>query len=70
MNFVTWKPMVDIGFWARLTKKKIEEYKLDSSARPLTAKFRLSNKPDKNSILSINAYSFGEEIEEEKSGPI
>lgn len=45
MNYITWNVMVDIGFWSRLTKKKIEEYKLDATARPLTAKFRLSNKP-------------------------
>lgn len=30
MNFVYWNAMIDIGFWSRLTKKKIEEYKLDS----------------------------------------
>lgn len=62
--------MVDIGFWSRLTKKKIEEYKLDASDKPLVAKFRLSNKPDKISILSVNAYSFGETLQEDKSGPI
>lgn len=25
---VTWNVMIDIGFWSRLAKKKIEEYKL------------------------------------------
>ncbi len=62
MNFITWKVMVDIGFWARLTKKKIEEYKLDSEPKLLQTKFRLSNKPDKISILSVNAYSFGDTV--------
>lgn len=70
MNFITYKAMIDIGFWSRLTKKKVEEYKLDASPKPLVAKFRLSNKPDKMSILSINAYSFGDTTDEEKSGPI
>lgn len=31
MNFIKWNIAPDIGFWVRLTKKKIEEYKLDSS---------------------------------------
>jgi len=45
MNFIYWNTMMDIGFWSRLTKKKIEEYKLDSSDKKLVAKYRLSNKP-------------------------
>ncbi len=45
MNFINWNAMVDIGFWSRLTKKKVEEYKLDSDPKLLIAKYRLSNKP-------------------------
>ena len=70
MKYSYWNAMIDIGFWARLTQKKIEEYKLDDSAKPLTAKFRLSNKPEKMSILSIDAYSFNDIAEGEKAGPV
>jgi hypothetical protein len=62
MDFITWKVMIDIGFWSRLTKKKIEEYKLDASPKSLQSKFRLTNKAEKISTLSINAYSFGDTI--------
>ena len=70
MNFTTWRANLDIGFWTRLTQKKIDEYKLDSHARPLIAKYTLSNKPDKFSLLRIDAYSFGDTVDEEKSGPV
>jgi len=69
MNFTFWNVMIDIGFWSRLAKKKIEEYKLTASTQPLIAKFRLSKKPEKISILSIDAFSF-EEVNEDPSGPI
>jgi hypothetical protein len=70
MDFITWKGMADIGFWTHLTKKKIEEYKLSAEPRFLQAKCGPTNKPDKISLLSINAYSFGDTIEEEKSGAV
>jgi hypothetical protein len=69
MEFVTWNVMIDIGFWTRLSKKKIEEYKLDDSPKPLIAKYRLSNQPSKVSMLSIDAFSFGL-VEEDQSGPV
>ena len=62
--------MVDIGFWSRLAKKKIQEYKLDATSKTLVAKYRLSNKPEKLNILSIDAYSFGDTADGEKSGPV
>ena len=34
------------------------------------AKYRLANKPEKLNILSIDAYSFGDTAEENKSGPV
>lgn len=70
MNFLNWNTMVDIGFWSRLTKKKIQEYKLDAAEKPLTAKYRLSNKPEKLNILSIDAYSFGDTADGDPSGPV
>jgi hypothetical protein len=57
-KLVTWNVMIDIGFWSRLAKKKMEIYKLTSTPQNLIAKFRLSNKPEKFSILSIDAFSF------------
>lgn len=69
MNLSTWSVMIDIGFWSKLAKKKIEEYQLAASSQPLIAKFRLSNKPEKISILSIDAFSFAPS-QEEKSGPV
>lgn len=62
--------MVDIGFWSRLTKKKIEEYKLNADEKPLVAKFRLANKSEKLNILSIDAYSFGDTADGDRSGPV
>jgi hypothetical protein len=62
--------MPDIGFWTTLTKKKIEVYKLDAEPKFLQTKFRLGNKPEKISTLSINAYSFGDTLEEIQSGAV
>lgn len=45
LNFTTWNVMIDIGFWTRLTKNKIENYKLDDAPKPLVAKYRISNRP-------------------------
>ena len=70
MNFLLWNTMIDIGFWSRLTKKKIEEYKLDAQVKPLHAKSSLANKSEKLNILSIDAYSFGDTPEAEASGPV
>lgn len=58
MHFTHWSVMIDIAFWTTLAKKKIEEFKLSSSQHTLVAKYRLTNKPDKMSILSIDAFSF------------
>ena len=58
MNFAFWNVMIDIGFWTRLAKNKIESYKLDDSDRPLFPKFRLTNRPEKISLLTIDAFSF------------
>ena len=69
MHFVYWNVMIDIGFWTRLTKNKIEVYQLDDTPKLLVPKFRISNRPEKLSLLSIDAFSFGLS-EEDKSGPI
>ena len=45
MNFAYWNVMIDIGFWTRLAKNKIEHYQLDDGVRPLVAKYRISNRP-------------------------
>jgi len=45
MNFAFWNVMIDIGFWTRLAKNKIEIYQLDDKPQPLIAKFRISNRP-------------------------
>lgn len=45
MNFAFWNVMIDIGFWTRLAKNKIEVYQLDDKPQPLIAKFRISNRP-------------------------
>ena len=44
-SLITWNVMIDIGFWSRLAKKKIEEYQLKAEPQPLVARFRLSNRP-------------------------
>ena len=61
--------MIDIGFWTRLAKNKIEFYKLDDNDRNLVAKFRISNRPEKMSILTVDAFSF-DLGQEEQSGPV
>lgn len=68
-SLVTWNVMIDIGFWSRLAKKKIEEYQLRADPQPLVARFRLSNRPEKFSILSIDAFSFAMGSEDQ-SGPV
>lgn len=68
-SLVTWNVMIDIGFWSRLAKKKIEDYQLSAEPQPLVARFRLSNRPEKISILSVDAFSFAL-AEEDRSGPV
>lgn len=29
LEYIPYTPLIDIGFWTTLAKKKIEEYKLD-----------------------------------------
>ena len=62
--------MIDIGFWTRLSKKKIEEYKLDDSPKHLEARFKLTNKPEKISMITIDSYSFDKFEDNEPSGPV
>ena len=69
MNFTSWNVMIDIGFWTRLAKNKVGIYQLDDADQPLAAKFRISNRPEKLSILTVDAFSF-EISQEEKSGPV
>lgn len=69
LNFAFWNVMIDIGFWTRLAKNKIEVYQLDDTPKPLIAKFRITNRPEKLSLLTIDAFSFAL-AEEDKSGPI
>ncbi len=69
MNFVLWNVMIDIGFWTRLAKNKIELYQLDDKPQTLIAKFRISNRPQKLSLLNIDAFSFGL-ADQDRSGPI
>lgn len=70
MNFLSWNTMIDIGFWSRLTKKKIEEYKLDSGEKKMVAKYKLANMSEKLNILTIDAYSFGDTADGDRSGPV
>ena len=67
--FLTWNVMIDIGFWSTLAKNKIETYKLTSHPQTLIAKFRLSNKIEKLSILSVDAFSFSK-AHQDTSGPV
>ena len=45
LNFAHWNVMIDIGFWTRLAKNKIEHYKLSDDPKTLVAKFRITNRP-------------------------
>ena len=50
--------MIDVGFWTSLAKRKLEEYKLTAEDRPLITRYKLSQMPDKMSILTVDAFSF------------
>ena len=36
LKFVPLKSVIDAGFWESLTKKKLDEWKLDDSEKPIT----------------------------------
>lgn len=53
-------PMIDIGFWTTLARKKLEEFKLDKTAKTVFARYKLNNFADKSgfSHLFFDVYSF------------
>jgi len=71
---VRFTPMIDIGFWTTLSRKKLDEYKLDTSPKPIFAKYKINNFKDKNFVshLFFDVYSFSVESLECKSfsGPV
>lgn len=74
-NFdICFTPMLDIGFWTTLAKKKLDEYKLDTEPQPITAKYKINNYKDKgaNSNLFFDVYSFIDEksLQIQASGPV
>lgn len=71
---IRFTPMIDIGFWTILARKKLEEYKLDTTPRPIFGKYKINNFKDKtpSSHLFFDVYSFSSESLEIKScsGPV
>lgn len=71
---IRFTPMIDIGFWTILARKKLDEYKLDTSPRPIFGKYKINNFKDKTptSHLFFDVYSFSSESIEIKScsGPV
>lgn len=59
---------VDIGFWSKFAKLKVEEFKLDDSDKPLYARCALSHKVDSVSIVMLDVHSF-RPIEPPVAGP-
>lgn len=66
--------MIDIGFWTTLSKKKLDEFKLDVSPKPIFGKYKINNFKDKGSSshLFFDIYSFNTDIHKKQSlsGPV
>lgn len=58
LKWTPWSPMIDVGYWTILAKKKLEEYKLSIDERPVIARYKLEQMPNKMAILNIDAFSF------------
>ena len=39
LQFVPFSSAIDVGFWHKLTQKKLEEFKLDESARTIRGSY-------------------------------
>lgn len=50
--------MIDVGFWTTLSKRKLEEWKLDVSEKPIIGKYKINYSADKKSYLTLDIYSF------------
>lgn len=51
-------PYIDIGFWKELTRRKLDEWKLDDSARNVYGKYQVQKFKDINCKLNFDVYSF------------
>ncbi|KRX07613.1 Molybdenum cofactor biosynthesis, MoeB [Pseudocohnilembus persalinus] len=70
MQFLNFTPLIHIGFWSLLGKKKIEEWKLDEQKQVVIAKYKNGNLKDKKSILVFDNYSFDLDQELNFTGPL
>lgn len=62
--------MIDVGFWSTLSKKKLEEWKLDVTEKPVVGKYKINNAIDKKSYLNLDIYSFDVDDQDSTSGPV
>ena len=71
LEFINFTAFLPLQFWHELSKKKLEEYKLDDSLRPLWGTYKINNYKDNKSILNFDISSFDEKITQiNNTGPV
>jgi len=71
LEVIKTSPFVGMAFWHELSKKKLEEYKLDDSEKPISVTYKINNYKDNKSNINLDENSFHEIGKSNKiSGPV
>ena len=62
LEIFPFSPFVMIPFWHTLAKKKLEEYKLDDSERPIVGTYKINNFKENRANLYLDSNSLNESI--------
>ena len=62
LELATFSPFLSVCFWHSLSKKKLEEYKLDDSEKPITATYKANHFKDIRAHLNFDSSSFSQSV--------
>ena len=58
ITYQKFSPYIDVSFWKELSRRKLEEWKLDESAKTVYAKYQVTKFKDPLLKLNFDVYSF------------
>lgn len=62
LEVTPFSPFIMVPFWHTLSKKKLEEYKLDDSEKPITAIYKANNFKENRANLNFDSNSLAEPV--------
>ena len=57
-SYIKFTPYIDIGFWKELSRRKLDDWKLDESLKTVYGKYQVNKFKDVNLKLNFDVYSF------------